>query len=135
VETPEDPGPPFDEQVREVPGSQITKEGDEAAVPVRLGALPDLAPFGFECRHAIGCRVRSDGHEQGNLSGGLHEPAAGRKPGGRVDDDPEGHPLAGRPGGEQRIVGQGGADADHDRVHPTAELMDHGPGLLSRDPA
>jgi hypothetical protein len=43
--------------------------------------------------------------------------------------------TAGRPGGEQRIVGTGRSGADHHGVDPAAHLVHHGPRRLTGDPA
>ena len=57
------------------------------------------------------------------------------EPAGAVEHDPRGAPEAGGSGGEPRIVGQGRADPDEDRVHPAAELVHQHPGAGPGDPS
>ena len=46
-----------------------------------------------------------------------------------VEHDPDGRSGTGGSGGEPRIVGQDGADADEDGVHASPQLVDQRPRL------
>ena len=59
--------------------------------------------------------------------GGSGQLAVQRQPAPSIKHDPRRHARAGRAGGQQRVVGQGRADADDDGVHAPAQLVDESP--------
>ena len=105
MEAPEDPGAPFDEEVRETLPAEMRKQRSQPRVAVGLLPAPNPAPEHMERRKPLLRRFRADGNEEWNLAGGLGQPARRGKPGRRVDHHPERDPLPRRPGRQEWIIG------------------------------
>ena len=84
-----------------------------------------------------GCLPRVFGagrYDRGHLVRGLNDPGGKRGPQVGVTDDPGGVFAVGKAAGQQGIVGQDCADADHDPAEFVPELLHMGPGLLPGHP-
>ena len=82
MEAPEDPGAPFDEEVRETLPAEVRKERSQPRVAVGLLPAPNPTPEHMERLEPLQRRFRADGDEEWSLAGGLGQPARRRQPGG-----------------------------------------------------
>ena len=106
------------------------------------GRLPvaddQLGPGPPERLHPLAGRGGRDDHDQRRLAGRADQPGAQRQAGHGVEHDPGGlariGPHRGRPRGEQRVVGQRGADPDADGVALGPPAVREGAAVLAGDP-
>ena len=132
-----DLGPALDQQA----GDAGVGQGGEAGAQVDAGlAARDFVQHGAEFGEGVG-RSGSEPARTSIQSGRVvrrrHQPGAQRGAQMRVGDDADdgGGAEAGDAAGEVGVVGEHGADADHDRVVPAAQGVGHAARGLGGDPA
>ena len=126
----------LDEQGLHVERPELCQSGSNACRLVLTAHGDGCYPGGLERLHTPPWgRARAD-HDHRRLVDRARELAVEREPRLGVEDHPAGLARDGLdPGGEQRIVGQRGADPDRHGVDLRAPAVRTGAAVLARDPA